>query len=514
MNAKQMKKWIENELNVLFVGEHGVGKTAMIKEAFEEAGLNWKYFSAATMDPWVDFIGVPKEKVNEDGVSVLELVRPADFAYDNIEALFFDEFNRSPKKIRNAVMELIQFKSINGKKFNNLKIIWAAINPDDEDDTYDVDKLDPAQLDRFHLTVNVPSAPNKQYFKNKHGSVFGGDIIQWYSEQPKDVQDKISPRRLDYIADVLIKDSESLQYVSPSGANNKKLLEIYSKSLLGDEVKVFLSGDRDFKFSYLSNQDNLGKVRSYLGKDSYEKWLPFIEPDQLIGLMAADKSINHFIVNNQSLFNKKDANDDKVADNIVEMAEGLIATTFSSNEDTVYIKELVGGRYETLYYRNPGETNSHKSDSKFGAHHQRCSDQTMRGFANKDLTFSLTPLNGHGVDSFLAILGKTRPSTWKTSIGSAFRKENAFIKNYNKGIASFLSSVSIDQNDADESIRVLRGNTKEHWGVTNVHNLTEYLTEHSRGKVSDIPSFLRIFGGRSNDLEKAMIACGCEIKKI
>lgn len=30
-------------------------------------------------------------------------------------------------------MELIQFKSINGKKFNNLKVIWAAINPDDGD---------------------------------------------------------------------------------------------------------------------------------------------------------------------------------------------------------------------------------------------------------------------------------------------------------------------------------------------------------------------------------------------
>ena len=43
-----------------------------------------------------------------------------------------DEFSRAHKKVRNAVMELIQFKSINGRKFKNLKIVWAAINPDDD----------------------------------------------------------------------------------------------------------------------------------------------------------------------------------------------------------------------------------------------------------------------------------------------------------------------------------------------------------------------------------------------
>ena len=41
----------------------------------------------------------------------------------------FDELNRAKPKVRNAVMELIQFRSINGIKFNNLRMIWAAINP-------------------------------------------------------------------------------------------------------------------------------------------------------------------------------------------------------------------------------------------------------------------------------------------------------------------------------------------------------------------------------------------------
>ena len=154
-NDKKLDFWIQNNSNVLFIGKHGVGKTAMVKDAFDRNGLNFRYFSASTMDPWVDFVGVPREKTEnkvpeelkiikelaaispqialewiqtnwkmseqsaksildhslnrEDGKSSLELVRPSSFN-DDVEALFFDEFNRSPKKVRNAVMELLQFK--------------------------------------------------------------------------------------------------------------------------------------------------------------------------------------------------------------------------------------------------------------------------------------------------------------------------------------------------------------------------------------------------------------------
>ncbi len=135
--------WIKNHYNVLFVGEAGVGKTSIVKSCFEKHNLRWLYYSASTMDPWVDLVGIPKEVKLPDGTSYLDLIRPKEFQSDEVEALFFDEFNRSHKKVRNAVMELIQFKSINGKKFNNLKIVWAAINPDDGN--YDVEKLDPAQ---------------------------------------------------------------------------------------------------------------------------------------------------------------------------------------------------------------------------------------------------------------------------------------------------------------------------------------------------------------------------------
>ena len=85
---------IRNNLNVILNGKHGVGKTAQVIEAFENAGIRYKVFSASTLDPWIDFIGVPKEYTREDGTKVLDMVRPAWIFDGSIEAIFLDEYSR------------------------------------------------------------------------------------------------------------------------------------------------------------------------------------------------------------------------------------------------------------------------------------------------------------------------------------------------------------------------------------------------------------------------------------
>ena len=70
--------WLKKNKNVLLIGNHGVGKTSIVMDGFERNGI------------------------------------------------FMDEYNRTNPKVRNALMELIQFKSINGRKFPNLKVVWAA----------------------------------------------------------------------------------------------------------------------------------------------------------------------------------------------------------------------------------------------------------------------------------------------------------------------------------------------------------------------------------------------------
>src|ERR1017187_2594601 len=122
INEARIKQYLALEYNVLFIGLHGVGKTAVVKKVFTEAyGDRWKYFSASTLDPWVDFVGTPKSVDDPRGGQVLELIRPKFIKHDEVEAIFLDEFNRAPDKVINAVMELIQFRSINGHKLKNLK---------------------------------------------------------------------------------------------------------------------------------------------------------------------------------------------------------------------------------------------------------------------------------------------------------------------------------------------------------------------------------------------------------
>jgi hypothetical protein len=291
MRKQKMDHWIATNRNVLFCGRHGVGKTACIIEAFDRNKLNWKYFSASTMDPWVDFIGCPKEKV-EDGKSYLELIRPKEFQNDEIEAIFFDEYNRSHKKVRNAVMELIQFKSINGRKFENLRFIWAAINPEDEDE-YDVEALDPAQKDRFHVYVEVPYKPDLVYFKNKYGEKLSRGSLAWWKELPQEIKNQVSPRRLDYALEEFSNNGD-IRDILPKSANISKLIECLHEGPITDRIKDMQeAGDLEKAKTFISVENNYASAIKHIVGDlsRMQFWLPLISEEKLVAILA-DKELN------------------------------------------------------------------------------------------------------------------------------------------------------------------------------------------------------------------------------
>jgi len=205
----------------MIIGSHGTGKTERILNCLKENKLNYVYFSGSTLDPWIDFIGIPSK--GEGGV--MEFIRPSQINSE-LEAIFIDEYNRSPKEVRNAIMELVQFKTMNGMKFPKLKFIWAAVNPpseDDDDDSfeYDVEEIDPAQMDRFQAIVRVSDKPCARWFKNKYGEK-GSVAVKWWTEQAKLARKEISPRRLDYALDAFQKHLP-ISNILPKSSNIKKL---------------------------------------------------------------------------------------------------------------------------------------------------------------------------------------------------------------------------------------------------------------------------------------------------
>lgn len=306
----KLKFWIENNYNVLFEGEHGVGKTARVIQAFNNADLKWLYFSASTLDPWVDFIGVPKEVVDENGNKYLDLVRPKVFANDEVEAIFLDEYNRSQKKVRNAVMELIQFKSINGKKFNNLRIVWVAVNPDnvksdDEEMVYDVEKLDPAQKDRFHIHAFIPYKCDRGYFIERYNDN-GSNAVDWWNELDEKAKRLVSPRRLDYALDVYSKGGD-IRDVLPSsnGINVTKLLtELKNGSFVKNMQAVATTNDPTKIAEFIQNRNNYDNTIQKILKSNelLAKFIPHFRSEDLVNLMGSEDKVYQYVISNHTKY--------------------------------------------------------------------------------------------------------------------------------------------------------------------------------------------------------------------
>lgn len=290
--------WLKNNLNVMLSGAHGFGKTERATQCFERNGLKWRYFSASTMDPWVDFVGVPKEVTDEaTGERYLELIRPRDFAHDDVEALFFDEFNRAPKKVRNAVMELIQFKSINGRKFHNLRVIWIAINPADENETYDVERMDPAQEDRFHIHFEVPAVPDLDYFTSRYGKDVATVALEWWKAIPDEFRKGVSGRRLQYLLDHW-RAGENISYMVHKKTNPNKLVTALASGSVVELLRALIENDdKDGIKKFLKKENNYAVAADYIKENPgvIAKIIPAIDEERLQRLMKEIPTVMAYI---------------------------------------------------------------------------------------------------------------------------------------------------------------------------------------------------------------------------
>ena len=308
----KLKFYLEHGQNVLLEGRAGTGKTTIISEVFDEAfGKDgWLYLSGSTLDPFVDFVGAPKEVTNSKGDSYLEFVLPKHFVLKDIKAIFIDEYNRAHKKVRNGCLELIQFKSINGKKFQNLKCVWVGINPftDEElDKNYDVEELDDAQLDRFQIQIKLPYQANLDFFVKKFGVDIAKSAIEWWNNIPRQTQLHVSPRRLEYALQVHNFGGDIFD-VLPIESNPSKLLTLLTIGNIEEKLNDIFS-----KNDYKAAQSLFGSENAYqssipfiVKNKSYKKFfLPILDQERITSLFFKEKEVQGFVLKNPLYF--KDA---------------------------------------------------------------------------------------------------------------------------------------------------------------------------------------------------------------
>jgi hypothetical protein len=185
-------------------------------------------------------------------------------------------------------MELLQFGSINCHKFHNLRVIWTAINPSDDESNYDVEEIDPAQLDRFHVLVDVPYAVSKAYFVQKYGEEIGLGSTEWWNSLPAEAKDKVSPRRLDYILDCFSKGGDINDFL-PDGINTKHLLtHINSGSIRKVLAELYRDRDESETAEKMDDPNFLDVAIDMILKDGnyVNYFIPFLSSERLSVLIS------------------------------------------------------------------------------------------------------------------------------------------------------------------------------------------------------------------------------------
>ncbi len=302
VSPKKLDFWLEHRYNVLFDGERGVGKTSIVIEAFKRAGLRYLMLSGATMDPFIDFVGVPVQVTGPDGTKVIDLLRPKYIVESNPQAIFVDEFNRTHKKVRNAMMELIQFKTINGTPMgDDLRVVWAAINPDTDADgvgEYDTDRLDPAQRDRFHIMCSIPYKCDREYFATKYDPEVAKAAIQYWEELPDPIRKQVSPRRLDYALQIW-QDGGDLRDVLPTQANVNRLTSALQVGPAESRLTALLTSPVAAKAFFKDENNYNSTINTVLRLTKFrDSLLPCVPPEKLASLFAANVEARGFMAAN------------------------------------------------------------------------------------------------------------------------------------------------------------------------------------------------------------------------
>jgi hypothetical protein len=236
ISVAQLKSYIAADLNIIVAGEAGTGKTEMLKQACAELKLKVKYFSAPTMDPIIELLGIPVPDVSTKS---MEYYRSQEI--EECEVIFMDELNRAPVSVLNAVFEIIQTKSVNGTPLPKLKCVVAAINP--VSDKYDTDELDLALLDRFDIYLQADVEASPAYFRKKYGDKYAKAGISFFTEYQKGYNSALRSK------------SNKMGYMSPRRLD--KLMEIFQKFPTPQTVAAVLPADVTVSTRMVANEFNI-----------------------------------------------------------------------------------------------------------------------------------------------------------------------------------------------------------------------------------------------------------------
>jgi hypothetical protein len=235
MNIKQTKDMLLNlplEISILISGNHGIGKSAIVRQVARTLGVPCIDFRLSQNDVG-DLKGMPfhiKGRTvfappeffplrEADALELKDLLGLAEDIslgrYGDKGILFLDEINRANREVQQAAFELVLDRRLNLRSLPDGWRVVAAINGDDS--IYTVNEMEPAFLSRFALIDLRPTFQEWYSWGETEGAIHEA-ILQFLRKQPE---------YLDPTAE-LLKDAAVRGVVK---VHDRRAWEMFSKTL-------------------------------------------------------------------------------------------------------------------------------------------------------------------------------------------------------------------------------------------------------------------------------------------
>jgi SpoVK/Ycf46/Vps4 family AAA+-type ATPase len=136
---------------ILLRGRHGIGKSEVVYQIAQDLELPVVERRASQMTEG-DLLGMPSPEMIEVNGEQASVFRPfAWFIRACTEpcVLFFDEVDRAVLEVRQGLFELTDSRKLAGWTLHPETRVISAVNGGEHGDQYQVNEMDPAELDRY-----------------------------------------------------------------------------------------------------------------------------------------------------------------------------------------------------------------------------------------------------------------------------------------------------------------------------------------------------------------------------
>lgn len=146
-----LKTYLANGKPCLLVGQPGIGKTDIVKQACNELKIDYIIMHPVVSDP-TDFKGLPFAKNGQaEFLPFADLVKLLDAKSPLV--CFFDDLGQAANSVQAAIMQLLLAREINGKKISDFVVFCAATNR--KQDQAGVSGLLEPVKSRFYAIINI-----------------------------------------------------------------------------------------------------------------------------------------------------------------------------------------------------------------------------------------------------------------------------------------------------------------------------------------------------------------------